>query len=40
MVDLVQRNTTGVRSFFSHQTGVILLIEQRASATADPPSLQ
>jgi type IV pilus assembly protein PilA len=38
--DPVQRNTTGVRSFFSDQTGVIRYSANGDSATADSPSLQ
>jgi type IV pilus assembly protein PilA len=38
--DPVQRNTTGVRSFFSDQTGVIRYSTNGESATADSPPLE
>lgn len=38
--DPLQRNTTGVRSFFADQTGVIRYAANGESATADSPPLQ
>jgi type IV pilus assembly protein PilA len=38
--DPVQRNTTGMRSFFTDQTGVIRFSRDGESATADSPPLQ
>jgi hypothetical protein len=38
--DPVQRNTTGMRSFFADQTGVIRVSDNGESATADSPPLQ
>lgn len=38
--DPIQRGTTGVRSFFTDQTGVIRVSDNGGSATADSPPLQ
>ncbi len=38
--DPLQRNTTGMRSFFADQTGVIRVADNGESATADSPQLQ
>jgi type IV pilus assembly protein PilA len=38
--DPLQRNTTGMRSFFIDQTGVIRVSDNGESATADSPPLQ